>query len=236
MTRPIIGVTSNYRPHEGEQGNFSLDRSYTDAVYKTGGLPQIIPILPNDEIESLIQMYDGILCSGGGGLLPEIKAMDELPGLKEQNPQRYEFEYNLIKAAIKHKIPILGICRGHQMINDVYGGTVMNLPTKEHRQKNPSDNPSHNIELKEETRLFNSINFKTIAVNSFHSQVIRHLGENLSISAYSEDGYIEAIEHTDDTYIVGVQFHPEFMIEDGHMYNIYSSFIRAARTFKNKRG
>lgn len=233
MDRPIIGVSCNLRPDEGENGNFNLDRSYTDAVYKAGGLPQIIPILPQEAISTLITMYDGILFSGGGGLLPEIKKMKTLPGLKEQNPMRYVFEYKLIEAALQSDIPILGICRGHQMINDVKGGTVVNLDTKKHRQKNPSEEASHIVKVETGTKLHDAILREEVPVNSFHSQVIDQSGEGLKVTAYSDDGFIEGIESANgDQFVVGVQFHPEFMTGEKEMLSIYTQFVNAAQTFK----
>src|SRR5690625_6593826 len=85
--KPIIGVSCNFRPHEDEKGSFILDRSYIDAIYKAGGIQQIIPILPHEEIDTLIQLYDGILISGGGGLLPKIKQMKTLPDLQARSEE-----------------------------------------------------------------------------------------------------------------------------------------------------
>lgn len=228
MQRPIIGVSCNLRPNEAENGNFNLDRSYTDAVYQAGGMPQIIPILPEDEIEDLLDLYDGILLSGGGGLLPEIKRMKTLPGLKEQNPIRYAFELKLIQAAFRRRIPIMGVCRGHQMINAALGGMVVNLSTKKHRQDNPSVEASHPVEVKQNTILYDAVLSENMGVNSFHSQVIDKLGAELRVTARSGEGYIEAIEGTGDHLVLGVQFHPEFMIDNKAMLNIYKVFIQAA--------
>lgn len=233
MNRPIIGVSSNYRPHEGENGNFCLDRSYTDAIYKAGGFPQIIPILPKEEVNILLEMYDGILFTGGGGLLPEIEEMDVLPDLEKQNPDRYKFEANLIESALDKNMPMLGICRGHQMINDVCGGTVENLTTNKHRQQKPNTEGSHHIEIKRESNLFTAVNSETGFVNSLHSQVINQVGTGLKVNCYSDDGFIEGIESSrGDQFIMGVQFHPEFMIKEQSMLNIYVQFIKAAQSFK----
>jgi len=230
--KPIIGVSCNFRPHEDEKGSFILDRSYIDAIYKAGGIPQIIPILPHEEIDTLIQLYDGILISGGGGLLPKIKKMKTLPDLKAQNPTRYTFEYKMIEAALQKNIPMLGICRGHQMINDVCGGTIVNLETNKHDQENLSKEASHAINVKNGTKLFHAVLQENVAVNSFHNQVIDQPGHNLSVSAYSDDGWIEGIESSNDHFVIGVQFHPELMIQETEMLNLYSAFVNAARNFK----
>src|SRR5699024_9984154 len=168
-----------------------------------------------EEIITLRTMYDGMLFSGGGGLLPEIKKMKTLPGLKEQNPMRYVFEYKLIEAALQNGIPMLGICRGHQMINDVRGGTVVNLDTKKHRQENPSEEASHTVKVETGTKLHEAVLREEVPVNSFHSQVIEQPGEGLKVTAYSHDGFIEGIESANDNqFVLGVQFHPEFMTQE----------------------
>lgn len=233
LERPVIGVSCNFRPDEGEDGNYSVDRSYTNAIYQAGGMPQIIPILPRIEVDMLLNLYDGILLSGGGGLLPHVQKMKNLPGLKEQNPARYTFEYELIHKALQRGIPLLGICRGHQMINDVTGGSVVNLATNKHRQNNPSNKSSHVTEIKQDSKLFTAVQADTLAVNSFHSQVIEKVGQNLTISAFSDDGYIEGIEGNEDNFVMGVQFHPEFMIDENGMLAIYTSFVDASSQYKN---
>ena len=232
MQKPIIGVSCKYRPDEGENGTFNIDRSYTEAIYINGGIPQIVPILPVEEIPELLSLYDGILLSGGGGLLPHIKKMATLPTLSKQNPTRYEFEAELIKHAIKKEMPVLGLCRGHQMINEVLGGTIVNLSDKSHRQETPGTQVSHKILIENDTVLFSCINNEEVKVNSFHSQAIGRVGENLKVTAYSNDKIIESIESTSSNFVMGLQFHPEFMLEDEKMMNIYKTFINAANNFK----
>lgn len=206
-----------------------MDRAYTEAIYRNGGIPQIIPIMPIEEIPELLNLYDGLVFSGGGGLLPHVKKMKTLPGLKEQNPIRYEFEFELIKQAIERNIPILGICRGHQMINEVLGGTIVNLEEKNHRQKTPGDQASHKIIIEEDSILFTCINDVEAEVNSFHSQVVAEVGDGLKVTSHSNDHKIESVESTSSQYIMGFQFHPEFMLENEKMMNIYKAFIEAAR-------
>lgn len=229
MKKPLIGISCNYRPHEGQRGTFNLDRAYTEAVYRNGGIPQIIPIMPVEEIPELLDLYDGLVFSGGGGLLPHVKKMDPLPGLKEQNPVRYEFEFELIRQAIEREMPILGLCRGHQMINEVLGGTIVNLKEKNHMQKTPGKQPYHKIAIRNDSILFACIKDEEADVNSFHSQVVEEAGQNLKVTAYSDDHLIESVESTSSQFVMGLQFHPEFMLEDEKMMNIYKVFVEAAR-------
>jgi len=232
VEKPIIGISCNFRPYESKDGSFHVDRSYTDTIYKSGGIPQIIPILPPEEIDTLIGMYDGILLSGGGGLHPEIKKMKTLPSLKEQNPVRYMFEYRLMEGALRRKVPILGICRGLQMINEVSGGTIINLETAFHHQENATEEAGHNITVKRGTKLFSAVSKENIAVNSIHNQAIDQLGQHLTVTAYADDGCIEGIESTNEHFVMGVQFHPELMVQENEMFNIYMEFVNAARNYK----
>lgn len=234
MCQPIIGVNCNFKPYEGENGTFHLDKSYTDMVFKNGGLPQIIPLLPVEEIPSMLHLYDGILLSGGGGLLPHIEKMDVLPGLREQNPDRYDFETAIIKYALKTGIPLLGICRGYQMINEMQGGSLENLSGKAHLQEETGAKPAHKIVVEPDTILSQAVKSEEVEVNSFHSQSIDQVGEGLKVSSYSDDQVIESIEGTDSQFILGLQFHPEFMVESEKMRNIYSRFIRAAEEFRDR--
>lgn len=232
MKRPIIGVNCNFKPHEGEEGNFNLEKSYTQAVYESGGMPQIIPTLPLKEIPNLLDMYDGILLTGGGGLLPHVKEMDELPGLYEQNPKRHQFDRELARQAMERRMPVLGICRGHQTINELREGTIKNLNNNHHRQREPGNTAIHKISVVPDTLLYGCVKAEEIRVNSFHSQVIDTPGKDLKVSSYSADGHIESIEGTEDSFIMGVQFHPEFMRGSLAMTNIYSAFARAAKLFR----
>lgn len=234
MDRPIIGVNCNFKPHLGEQGTFNVDRAYTNAVYDTGGFPQIIPLLPLDEVDRLLDLYDGLLLTGGGGLLPHVKELEILPNLYEQNPARHEFDLKLVKLAMIKKMPILGLCRGHQTINDANGGSIMNLGNKKHLQKESGDYSSHDIQIERQSILFDCVKSEKTRVNSFHSQVVDQVGGGLKASSYSEDGYIESIEGTDLPFLMGVQFHPEFMMNSKAMFNVYKSFVKASAAYKNK--
>jgi putative glutamine amidotransferase len=234
MHQPIIGISCNFKPHEGENGTFNLDKSYTDMVFKNGGIPQIIPLLPVEEILSILPLYDGILLSGGGGLLPHVEQMDVLPGLREQNPDRYDFETGIIKYALKMGIPLLGICRGYQMINEVMGGSLENIPDKAHLQEEAGAQPSHKIFVESETILHHAIQSEEVEVNSFHSQAIDKVGKGLKITSYSNDKVIESMEGNSSHFILGLQFHPEFIVGSEKMSNIYRSFIRAAEEFKDR--
>lgn len=229
MNKPIIGINCNIKPHEGIAGVLNVDQLYAEAVYLAGGIPQIIPHLTDSEaITELIELYDGLLMTGGGGLLPSIADMEVLPGLKDQNPVRHPFDLALINAAMKKKIPILGVCRGHQTINEALGGAIENLGDTSHLQSPLGKETLHPISVNSDSILKSCLNSTVVNVNSYHRQRIQNVGKGLKISAYAPDGTIEAIEGTDYPFLLGVQFHPEFLIPDPQMLAIYKAFVQAA--------
>lgn len=230
MTKPIIGVTCNFTPGvRKENDTFNLYTPYVSAIQKSGGIAQLIPISPPEDIPQLVELYDGLLLSGGGGLHPHIAKMKSLPGLRKQNPIRYQFEALLISAALERKIPILGVCRGHQMINEVLGGTIQNLEGKEHLQSSSGNQPHHEMSIVHHSLLFECCQAEVQKVNSFHRQVVSKVGKGLQATAYSSDGFIECIEGEGETFLLGVQFHPEYMLDmDEGMANIYRKFVSEA--------
>lgn len=229
MKKPIIGVNCNINPYQGQDGILNLEQLYVEAIYQAGGIPQIIPFLKElKAIDELIELYDGLLMTGGGGLLPNVQKMNELPGLFEQNPIRHSFDLALLKAAMQKGIPIMGVCRGHQTINEFLGGTTENIGDTSHLQEKSGTEPMHKIYIKSHTLLERCVQQEEVDVNSFHRQRISRLGKGLKASAYAHDGTIEAIEGTNYQFLLGVQFHPEFMLHHPSMFSIYKAFVQAA--------
>src|SRR5690606_13699839 len=224
MNEPIIGVNCNIKPHEGLAGELNLDKSYIEAVYLAGGIPQIIPHFTNLEaVDELIELYDGLLMTGGGGLLPAMEDIEELPGLQEQNPVRHQLDLAIINAALKKKIPILRVCHGHQTINDALGGTIENIGDTTHQQSPFGQETSHPISVEPDSILKSCFNSSEVNVNSYHRQRVKNVGKGLKVSAYAYDGSIEAIEGIEYSFLLGVQFHPEFRIHDSQMLAIYKA-------------
>jgi putative glutamine amidotransferase len=133
--------------------------------------------------------------------------------LREQNPDRYDFESEIIKYALKMGTPLLGICRGYQMINELMGGSLDNLPGKAHLKREAGAQPSHRIFIECETILYQAIQSEKAEVNSIHTQAIDQVGKGRKVTSYSKDKVIESMEGTTSQLILGLQFHPEFMVE-----------------------
>ncbi len=234
MNKPVIGITLD----EEEEKTYSkypwyaARKNYSESIEIAGG---VAIFLPNNEkaINQYLTFIDGLLVTGGDfDIDPQIYGQERKSALRIKN-SRTDFEFKITKKAIKNKIPVLGICGGQQLINVVLGGTlVQHIPditnsNINHEQPNPRNEPSHTVHIKKNTMLFNSVKSTKMFVNSAHHQAVDKLGKNLIISAVSEDGIIEAIETKTSNYCLGVQWHPEFLIDKKDIY-VIRSLIKSA--------
>ncbi len=200
---PKILITPNI-----EGIKLTINENYVKSIQLSGGVP-ILAVYVNDyNIDSYLKMCDGVLFSGGNDI--NLHFLDERKNLKN-NPVpiiRDEFEMNLLRKCIEKDIPTFCICRGTQVLNVVCGGTLfqhinnhMGIKEKVH----------HKVLIKKDSLLFDAVKDVELDVNSVHHQAVNKIGENLKISSFSRDGYVEAIESTKNTFILGVQWHPEYM-------------------------
>ncbi len=212
---PLIGITVHCDPLEAENGAYRLAARYAEAVATAGGIPMLLPVL-QDAIgpDAMLARLDGLLVSGGERLPPEAFVTNLRPSLEETNPIRYRFERALLRTALSSDLPVLGICRGHQMLNEVAGGTLirniaLDVPgALDHRQSAPGWEPVHALRVTAESRL-GGPGFPSGPVNSFHRQAVREPGSGFVAVAWSPDGLVEAIEMATPRFALGLQFHPE---------------------------
>jgi len=228
-----IGITCG---HDSERVVRGWPLAYTnhhlvERLRSAGALPILIPALENaaEQCQEYIRLLDGIVVSGEvlaveRHLLDDFEEKDNL--LERSNPLRYQSERALIRAALQSNIPLLGICRGFQVLNVEAGGTVSkpdmykNNGVK-HMQGDIAPNlPVHEISIVEGSKLKRLLNTDKIFVNSFHRQAISKVADGFKVSAVAPDGCIEAIEAIDDRWIMGMQFHPEMLCD-----NIWTSFF-----------
>lgn len=228
--RPIIGITCGI---EEQANRFFSGRDYVRAVYMAGGNPVLLP--PGDsDLSGLAGVLNGLLLSGGGDIDPLLFGEEPLPGIGEVSPERDEFELKLARLAMDRGIPILGICRGMQVLNVAAGGTVcqdLNLKIKKplkHIQQAPRWYPTHSIEIESGTLAAQIFGDGVLRVNSFHHQLVGDLAPGFMISARALDGVEEIIECKDrEKYIMGVQFHPENMYRRNSLFlELFYYFIR----------
>lgn len=215
-TQPLIAITGNH----GEKG-CELADGYYRSILAAGGCPVVLP--PSDDPDALLNLLeriDGILLSGGSDLNPLWMGEDPIPELGSINPARDAQELLLVQLATDRQIPLLGICRGMQIIAAAMGGKVCQdmkaqrlttaPPLLKHAQNAPRNEPTHRIETVEGT-LLRQLLGESAAVNSFHHQAVVETGCRLRPAAFAADGTIEAIESTEHRSVLGVQWHPECM-------------------------
>lgn len=213
--RPVIGITAAY---DFEKGISTLKEEYYDAVMQCMAVPIIIPAT-DDKVMwvEYLNICDGIILSGG----PDVDASHfgkcNMPYANEISPIRDSMELFIAKQALAMDKPILGICRGIQVINIAAGGSIFQDIYAEnndkqlikHSQQAPRWFQIHNINILGGTHLHSIFGTDTLKVNSFHHQAVNKIGSEIIINAYSEDGIIEAISHESKKFVLGVQWHPE---------------------------
>lgn len=235
--KPIIAITCDY-DHISQ--NSKMHQTYYRAVSKFDGLPVLLPGNNIEDISNILSIVDGILLTGGDDVDPLI--YDESPHIElgDINPYRDEFEIELTRCAIDLGIPILGICRGAQVINVAMGGNLyqdiesqLKNASIKHRQKAPDWYGTHNVVLDKGSGLYNMVEQEVIKVNSFHHQAIKEIAPGFNATGHAPDGVIEAIEMINHPFVIGVQWHPEKMLDNyDHAQFIFENFIKSAKTYK----
>ena len=230
--KPLIGLTSQYE-HSRNRKFAKINYSYMDAIKRAGGIPIILPIVKeSDSIDGYLNILQGIILTGGEDASPLLYGEEPIREVDTICFERDNMEIELIKKAYEKDIPIFGICRGIQMINIALGGTLYQDIYKQisdtigHISGFSIGGGYHTIEIVKDSIMYDIFKKERIQVNSQHHQSVKDLGKNLKINSYSLDGIIEGIESTDHRFVLGVQFHPEAMI-DRHreILDIFSYFI-----------
>jgi putative glutamine amidotransferase len=218
--RKVIGITSS-QENANEPSELISPKSYSKAIEHAGGLPIILPVIEDsvDVIEEMVEHIDGLLLTGGVDVDPLLFGEQPHRKMGRIDPGRDFFELHLVKAALKKGIPILGICRGCQILNVAAGGTVIqDIPhvlgknnVIKHEQAAPRWYPTHIAKLVEGTKLASIFAESEITVNSYHHQAVNQPGSDFVVAAKAPDGVIEAIELPGHPFAIGVQWHPELM-------------------------
>lgn len=233
--KPVIGVLP--RLNEAGPDLISMQESYMHAIEAAGGIPIIIPPLSNPEdIAQIARLYDGFAFTGGVDVPPEWYGEERMPETDPAVPARDRMESALIKEAMALDLPILGICRGFQVINVVLGGSLyQHLPVQlegalAHRREEQDRYAQHEVTLVQDAPLFSLLGQEVISVNSWHHQGVRTLAPSLRPMAFSSDGLIEAFYAPDYRFIRAMQWHPEDLCpDDANSRAIFRSFIDACK-------
>lgn len=235
--RPVIGITGNFN-----EGQLKLLPGYFRSIEAAGGTPVVIPPRrkPDASLISLIDRIDGLLLSGGADINPILMGEDPVPALHGINNERDAFELALTRLAYNRQVPMLGICRGIQVLAAALGGTVMQdiataMPHStlvKHSQDADRGVATHFVTAEADSVVGRLLGTR-FAVNSFHHQAVGEPGPHFRVTARSADGVVEAIESTDMKSIIGVQWHPEcFWPEsDSCMMPLFEHFVANATQF-----
>lgn len=243
--KPLIGITTyfvkdSFMGTERIRGTAGQDMSmstidYSACVEKAGGIPVTIPLLDNEDyINDLVDKLDGFLFCGGPDIHPYYYGQSLKKGQGLVVLERDKFELKLLERVLKKNKPVFGICRGLQLINIFFGGTIYQdidqtkLTDIEHISNMiPKYCYSHKVSIYKKSKLFEAFDRDDIDVNSYHHQAVDKLGKGLKETAWAEDGIIEGIENDDYYFVVGVQWHPEMMGEvHGEQLNLFKMFIK----------
>lgn len=223
--KPVIAITADVRVADSEVINERRDdfapRGAVDAVLAAGGLPIVLPYTAPELSEELVNTFDGLLIPGGPDVDPTFFGEEPIPEIGRTYYKRDAFEIALVKATMAAKKPIFGICRGIQVINIAMGGTVFqDLGVQDpscrirHAQAAPGEFPTHHVVIEPHSYVRSILKTDRSYVNSRHHQAVRKVAVGLTVSAQSDDQVIEAVESTQNSEIVAVQWHPENMWQE----------------------
>jgi microsomal dipeptidase-like Zn-dependent dipeptidase/gamma-glutamyl-gamma-aminobutyrate hydrolase PuuD len=210
----LIGISSNYIDHKS-----CISDAYVNAVIKAGGTPVVIPFTTDNAIlENIIANIDGLIVSGGGDVYAPLFGEALHPTVTDYHIDRDRYDLALVHLATDRQMPVLGICRGHQVINVAFGGTlIQDIPSQipdskiVHSQTEARDVATHSVRINPGSKLYQIVQQNDLAVNSFHHQAVKAVAQGFRAVAFSEDGIVEAIESEEEKAILGVQWHPETM-------------------------
>lgn len=235
--KPLIGIV--YCGFTDQK--MFVSAPYVEAIDISGGIPIIIPYTPIfNNIASYINFCDGFLFCGGDDITPLLFGEELLTNRGKTDQKTDVFHLNLMRQILHSGLPLLGICRGMQVLNLALGGTIYQdislRPRKSLNHMQLSCDRSdicHKITLSEDSMLYKFCG-KYFDVNSFHHQCIKNLGKDMKLAAVASDGVIEAIESSSHPFVLGVQWHPECMLgQDIPMQHLFLDFIKKSEQAKN---
>jgi len=231
--KPLIGITAEVK----EDGRHHMPEVYTKAIIQAGGIPLLIPLIPEEDIDELCERIDGLFVTGGEDIDPSYYGADPHIHLGKIAPKLDAMEFALVQKILEMDKPYIGVCRGLHMLNVVSGGTLyqsMHSQREEevmqHLQKAERSHRSHPVKVEKDSRMYGMLQEEELKVNSFHHQAVNEVGKDLRIVAKAPDGIIEGIESTKHKFVFGFQWHPEeFAIEgDEASKRVFKEYIEAA--------
>lgn len=242
MRPPVIGITG-YADRSARPPNvpvFAGARTYVRAVAGGGGVPLVIPpYLEEAPLQAILHTIDGLVLSGGGDIHPAEFGEEDSGLLWRVDERRDRAELPLAEWALVEELPLLAICRGIQVLNVAAGGTlIQDISTQvpdalSHSSVagRPVPSIAHTVEVSPDSRLARLVGAGELGVNSAHHQAVKDVGRELVVTARAPDGIIEGLEAPDHPFCIGVQWHPEVMVESHPvMGRLFQGLAETART------
>ena len=235
----IVGVTAGdaFRERSAEgvpnRPHAALKQDYLDAVAGAGAIPLVVSPEATPATDLVVSRIDGLMLVGGLDVDPANYGEAVLNDTVDPSPQRDALELALLQSALSRRVPILAICRGHQLLNVARGGTLwQDLPTQRpdglgHSQRGDPHSAGHEIKIASGSLLHRIVGSERLDTNSFHHQAVRRLGQNLRPTAKTSDGLVEALEDPTHRFVLGVQWHPEEMLHHPQHRALFAAFVQA---------
>ncbi|WP_292592492.1 gamma-glutamyl-gamma-aminobutyrate hydrolase family protein [Mesorhizobium sp.] len=230
---PVIGIVSDF---DVETENYVCDKQYVRAIEKAGAIAIILPYAEADDMSEVLNLISGLVLTGGKDFSTELYGAAPHPAVQGIVPERDNFEFELAHSALNRSMPILGICRGMQLLNVVGGGIIYPHTLDEfanaldHRDGTPLDKTAHEVRIERSSLLWRACGEQpsSFPVNSMHHQAIKQLAPVFVVSARAEDGVVEAFEAPGRPFVIGVQWHPEWMyVSESACRHLFKNFVRA---------
>ncbi len=230
--KPTIGVIPLW---DEKRDSIWMVPGYMEGIQKAGGIPMILPFTSDKaSLSRLVEICDGFLFTGGQDINPDLYGKEKSHFCGPVCSMRDDLEKKVFELAVKRDKPVFGICRGIQFMNVYYGGTLyQDLEEEynckvEHHMEPPYDRYCHAVDILSGTPLEKWLKCSRLKVNSYHHQAVDRLAQELLPMAISEDGLIEAVFMPEAKFIVGVQWHPEFMYKkDAASKRLFQVFVEA---------
>ncbi len=247
MYQPIIGILSDTMRHHspifGDIPKHYVNEKYVTAVEKNGGISVILPMYgDNEKLRAAASLCDGLLLPGGEDVDPALYGEGPHRCLGEIHPGYDRFAMAALQLAEEFQLPCLGICKGMQIMSVYSGGCLYQDMYSQikgdvllHCQQGRRDYPVHQVKLNPDSRLRQILGQEVVEVNSMHHQSIRTPGNRLKVTAWADDGIVEALEDSEGLWI-GVQWHPEELVEtSGIMNRLFADLTARASERRSKK-